>query len=700
MGLPSVAQFEKIYPGLQNCEIQPLKTYILRIRVHSDQPMQRFTSITLLRALACAVLLAPAGPAVHAAELGDVAVRSFIGQPLAADIELVALAPDELNALQVKLAQADVFRGANITMNPALSSVRMAVVKRDQKQFLHVTTTRPITAEYVHLYLELSAAGRHDVRLATVWLQVDPNPPAPPAPLAAAAGGANAANAAGGANVANAASAASAASASVAGSAGAAGAADAAQLAAQARAERASSVAVAAAAARDRSRPAPLPSVHESEFGVPGAIRAAAAAKPSTATVAVPASARPGAPVAVRELPSRIADAMGTPRITRAPASAADVPEAKSDANPEAKLEAKPASKSEAKLDAKSDPKLEARPAKVSPPTVAAASSALPAKPATKREPAAADGDVPVPVSQALLKLPALPLPAGVKRPAAPAACAPSGMSAKECKALDTQSIALSSKLAELEAKMKALQGAINGSAPAAQKTGQAARAVAAGTAALAAAGSSVAAAVASPAMAATNSAHDAHDAQKQNTPKHDAPKPASVASAAPGPASGPALASAKASAKAVAPKSDDGHGVANGDQAHAAAKDAPSASSTASAALASASASAGEQGTSATASASAAAAPAKPLKRVLPKLKYKKEKPVDQPTNYVAWGAGALGVLLAAGAGLIYWRRKKSGAAPLKIWQGFRQKKPAAPVATAPEAPPQHEVKPESITQ
>jgi pilus assembly protein FimV len=212
--------------------------------------MQQFTSITLLRALACAVLLAPARPAVHAAELGDVAVRSFIGQPLAADIELVALAPDELNALQVKLAQADVFRGANITMNPALSSVRMAVVKRDQKQFLHVTTTRPITAEYVHLYLELSAAGRHDVRLATVWLQADPNPPAPPAPLATAAGGA------GSVGSANAASNANAASASVAGSAGAAGAAgaaDPAQLAAQARAERVSSVAVAAgAAARDR----------------------------------------------------------------------------------------------------------------------------------------------------------------------------------------------------------------------------------------------------------------------------------------------------------------------------------------------------------------------------------------------------------------------------------------------------------------
>ena len=182
--------------------------------------MQRFTPLYLLRALACAVLLAPTANVANAAELGDVAVRSFIGQPLAADIELVALAPDEVNALQVKLAQPDVFRGANITMNPALSSVRMSVVKRDQKQFLHVTTTRAVDADYVHMYLELSAAGRHDVRLATVWLQADPNPAPPPAPAAPAVP-----------------------------LAGAMTSADAAQIAAQARAERIAAAAAAVPAA-------------------------------------------------------------------------------------------------------------------------------------------------------------------------------------------------------------------------------------------------------------------------------------------------------------------------------------------------------------------------------------------------------------------------------------------------------------------
>jgi pilus assembly protein FimV len=123
----------------------------------------------------------------------------------------------------------------------------------------------------------------------------------------------------------------------------------------------------------------------------------------------------------------------------------------------------------------------------------------------------------------------------------------------------------------------------------------------------------------------------------------------------------------------------------------------------------ASASASASEHGSaeaSAAASASAASeasvasVPPVPTKmvRVLPKLKYKKEKPVEKPTNYPALIAAGVGVLLLAGAGAIYWRRKKAGAGPLKIWQGFRKKKPAEPVPE--EAQPLHEVTPESLMQ
>lgn len=309
-----------------------------------------------IRALAGAALLATAA---RAAELGDITTRSFIGQPLAADIELVSLSPDEIGGLQARLAQPDVYRGANVAMNPALSSLRMAVVTRDQKQFLHVTTTRAIDVDYVHLYLALGAAGRQEVRLATVWLQADPNPaPMPQAvPLASAMTSAQAE-----------------------------------QIAVRARAERevaakAAAVTAAAPAAtpvRDRTRPAPLPSLHESEVAAP------------------PEPVRRTPPASVRELPERIAGVLVTPRGT-------------------------------------------------------------PVKPPASQ--AAAEGAVPLGVAQALLPLPPLPLPKGVKRPAAPVACAPTGMSAKECVALDNHNTALSGKLIELEGKLKALQGAVGGAA-------------------------------------------------------------------------------------------------------------------------------------------------------------------------------------------------------------------------------------------
>jgi pilus assembly protein FimV len=119
-----------------------------------------------------------------AAELGDVTVHSFAGQPLVADIALTALTPDELTRLQVRLATPDVYRGANLRMHPALASLRMTVMQEEgQRQFVHVTTRQAIDADYLHLFFELSSGERHSVRAVTVWLSAKPTPAAPVAPV-------------------------------------------------------------------------------------------------------------------------------------------------------------------------------------------------------------------------------------------------------------------------------------------------------------------------------------------------------------------------------------------------------------------------------------------------------------------------------------------------------------------------------------
>ncbi|MDC8757443.1 FimV family protein [Janthinobacterium fluminis] len=150
--------------------------------------MQHSTATTMTRrASAIAIAIAAYAGGAGAAELGAALVRSHIGQPLVADIELTALGADDMTGLQVRLASPDVYRGGNIEMNPALQTLRLSIMRRDQRQFLHLTSLRRIDADYLNLYLELSVGGRSAVRAATLWLTPDPAPPPAAVPPVAAA---------------------------------------------------------------------------------------------------------------------------------------------------------------------------------------------------------------------------------------------------------------------------------------------------------------------------------------------------------------------------------------------------------------------------------------------------------------------------------------------------------------------------------
>ncbi|MES2295605.1 MAG: hypothetical protein V4582_01565 [Pseudomonadota bacterium] len=140
-----------------------------------------------LRHLCGGFALAALFGAAQAAELGESVVRSFIGQPLAADIELTALTYEEANALQVSLADSDVYRGANIRMDPALDTLHIALMRRDGRQFLHLTSRTPVETDYLHVFLSLRSGEAREVRAATLWLIPDPQAPAQTGALAAAA---------------------------------------------------------------------------------------------------------------------------------------------------------------------------------------------------------------------------------------------------------------------------------------------------------------------------------------------------------------------------------------------------------------------------------------------------------------------------------------------------------------------------------
>ena len=131
----------------------------------------------LLSILICALLSGATG----AAELGDAQVRSYIGQPLVADIELTELdAPG--STVQARLAHPNVYRGANLGMPHVLTTLNMSVTQRDGRQFLRVTSPVPVESSRLHLYLELADGGQRNVRLVTLPMAPNPNPP-PPTPL-------------------------------------------------------------------------------------------------------------------------------------------------------------------------------------------------------------------------------------------------------------------------------------------------------------------------------------------------------------------------------------------------------------------------------------------------------------------------------------------------------------------------------------
>ena len=85
---------------------------------------------TWLVALLLALLPCVAG----AAGLGRITVLSALGQPLIAEIDLVAVTPQELSTLNARLALPDAYRQANLQYNVALTGARVTIEKRPNGQ--------------------------------------------------------------------------------------------------------------------------------------------------------------------------------------------------------------------------------------------------------------------------------------------------------------------------------------------------------------------------------------------------------------------------------------------------------------------------------------------------------------------------------------------------------------------------------------
>jgi pilus assembly protein FimV len=121
-------------------------------------------------AVVAAVLALTASLAVHAAGLGRLTVLSPIGQPLNAEIEIVALKPGEEDTLSARIAPLEAFEAAGIEPSAMLNSVRFAIERRDTRRILRVTTLQAVNEPFVELLVELQSQHGRLVREYTFLL--------------------------------------------------------------------------------------------------------------------------------------------------------------------------------------------------------------------------------------------------------------------------------------------------------------------------------------------------------------------------------------------------------------------------------------------------------------------------------------------------------------------------------------------------
>src|SRR5271154_982081 len=110
--------------------------------------------------------------------LGDIHVESALNQPLAAQIELLGAAPDELTGLKAAIADPEIFQRHGLDRAPYLSAIALTVSQDKQGHpVLLLRTTEPLAEPLVTFLVDLRSPAGHLLREYSLLL--DPAAPAP-----------------------------------------------------------------------------------------------------------------------------------------------------------------------------------------------------------------------------------------------------------------------------------------------------------------------------------------------------------------------------------------------------------------------------------------------------------------------------------------------------------------------------------------
>ncbi len=109
-----------------------------------------------------AAALAGASLGTSALGIGKLTVRSTLGEPLKAEIDIGAITPEELASLRGRVAPPDVFRAAGAEYPPALAGATVTLERRtDGRYYLRLTSDRSVQDPFIDMILEVEwASGR------------------------------------------------------------------------------------------------------------------------------------------------------------------------------------------------------------------------------------------------------------------------------------------------------------------------------------------------------------------------------------------------------------------------------------------------------------------------------------------------------------------------------------------------------------
>jgi pilus assembly protein FimV len=115
------------------------------------------------RLIAAACLLVPG--LATAAELGRLVLQSGAGEPLRAEIEVLAVRPGEATTLAARIPPPEVFWRANLEPSPVLDRLRVAVERRPGNRYVVVLrSSEALDEPFIQLLVELASASGSVVR--------------------------------------------------------------------------------------------------------------------------------------------------------------------------------------------------------------------------------------------------------------------------------------------------------------------------------------------------------------------------------------------------------------------------------------------------------------------------------------------------------------------------------------------------------